>query len=147
MLLDHYIHALHPWSAFLIMPVFAFFNAGVSFAGVEPGKLLDNSVFLGIALGLLIGKPVGILVCTKLATLSGLAKMPAGVTWIQVVGVGLLAGIGFTMSLFIGSLAFDDPSLKVFSKMGVLAASLIAMVVGYFTLKISLTEKEAVNQS
>jgi Na+:H+ antiporter, NhaA family len=120
-------HSLHPWVAFLVMPVFALFNAGVSLAG---GGGLANPVALGVLLGLLVGKPVGVLGFSWLATRLGWASLPQGVGWGAMAGVGLLAGIGFTMSLFIGTLAFEGSALLDQAKLGVLAASVAAAVAG-----------------
>ena len=126
-------HALHPWVAFFIMPVFALANAGVTLGG-DLGAVLTSPVALGIILGLFVGKQVGILVFSWLAIRLGLAALPAGVGWRQVWGVGLLCGIGFTMSLFIASLAFPDPALLDVSKIGILAASLVSGGAGALVL-------------
>ncbi len=121
-------HALAPWVAFLIMPVFAFCNAGVALGGNPAG--LVGTISIGAGLGLLIGKPVGVAGCAWLAVKAGVARLPEGVGWPGVIGVGLLAGIGFTMSLFIADLAFGvGPELDQ-AKIGVLAASLIAGLLG-----------------
>jgi NhaA family Na+:H+ antiporter len=121
-------HALAPYVAFLIMPVFAFCNAGVAL-GSEPAGLV-GLVSVGAALGLLIGKPIGVAGCAWLAVRTGLTRLPDGVSWPGVVGVGLLAGIGFTMSLFIANLAFGlGPELNQ-AKIGVLAASVVAALAG-----------------
>jgi len=98
-------HMLHPWVAFGILPLFAFANAGVPLAGLTLGALLEP-VTLGIILGLFVGKQVGVLATTWAAVRLGLAKLPEGSSWIQIYGVAVLTGIGFTMSLFIGELAF-----------------------------------------
>ncbi len=129
-LLDHLIHALHPWVAFLIMPIFAFFNAGVSFAGADIGALLSSPITLGIAVGLVAGKAIGILGTTVIACKLGWADRPAGTSWTQILGISLLAGIGFTMSLFIGSLAFDNEAAITAAKIGIFLGSGIAMVLG-----------------
>ncbi len=117
-------HILHPYVAYFIMPVFAFFNAGVALEGVQVG-----AVALGIFLGLLLGKPLGILLFAYLAVRLGLAQLPEGVGWRAVAGVGLVAGIGFTMALFIAGLAFG-PALLDEAKLGILSASLTAAVLG-----------------
>ncbi|HEX6202523.1 MAG TPA: Na+/H+ antiporter NhaA [Thermoanaerobaculia bacterium] len=126
-------HALHPWVAFFIMPVFALANAGVA---VEGGlaATLGSPIALGIVLGLFVGKQVGVLGAAWLAVKSGLAAMPAGITWRQMWGVSLLCGIGFTMSLFIAGLAFPDPALLDAAKVGILAASLVSGVAGALAL-------------
>jgi NhaA family Na+:H+ antiporter len=132
-LLEQIEESLHPWVAFGVLPLFAFANAGLSLQGLSPAQLL-SPVPLGIALGLLVGKPLGIVGATWLAVRSGLAARPEGATWRQVVGVGFLGGIGFTMSLFIGMLAFPDPSLAAQLRLGVLSGSIVSAVVGYLLL-------------
>jgi NhaA family Na+:H+ antiporter len=121
-------HALAPWTAFVIMPVFAFFNAGVAVGGA--GAALLGPVSLGAFLGLLLGKPIGIAGFAALAVKTGLTRLPDGTSWLGLIGVGLIAGIGFTMSLFIASLAFPDPAMLNQAKMGVLSASVIAALAG-----------------
>jgi len=120
-------HLLHPWVAFLVLPVFALFNAGVSLGG---GGGVLNPVTVGVFLGLLVGKPVGVLVFSWLATRLGLASLPEGVGWPSMAGASFLAGIGFTMSLFVGGLAFEDGGLLDQAKLGVLSASVLAAVLG-----------------
>ncbi|WP_295514245.1 Na+/H+ antiporter NhaA [uncultured Pseudomonas sp.] len=126
--------ALHPWVAFLIVPLFGFANAGVSLAGIAPANLLDP-VPLGVALGLFLGKQVGISLLVLLAIRSGLARLPEGASWLQLYGVALLCGIGFTMSLFIGALAFPTaPFLVDEVKIGVLLGSLLSALAGVAVL-------------
>lgn len=129
--------SLHPWVSFGVLPAFAFANAGVSLAGVTTEKLVE-AVPLGIALGLLVGKPLGIFVFTRLAVALGLGNKPEGATWLQVFAVGLLAGIGFTMSLFIGMLAFPDVSRAADIRLGVLMGSCTAAILGYVLLRRTL---------
>ncbi|MFD1624055.1 Na+/H+ antiporter NhaA [Azospirillum griseum] len=126
-------HALHPWVAFAIMPIFALANAGVPLDGITPASLLAP-VPLGIALGLFLGKQVGVYLAVWLAVRAGLARPPAGASWTQIYGVALLTGIGFTMSLFIGTLAFPDPSYAVSVRLGVLTGSILSAIVGYLVL-------------
>jgi Na+:H+ antiporter, NhaA family len=126
-------HALHPWVAFFVMPVFALANAGVAVAG-GLGATLGSPIALGIVLGLFVGKQVGVLGAAWLAVKAGIAALPAGTTWRQVWGVSLLCGIGFTMSLFIAGLAFPDPQLLDAAKVGILAGSLISGVAGALAL-------------
>jgi Na+:H+ antiporter, NhaA family len=128
-------HALHPWVVFVVLPVFAFCNAGVSLQGVTLATLLQP-VPLGITLGLLVGKAVGVFGSTWLLVRSGVADRPAGATWWQVFGVSVLCGIGFTMSLFIGGLAFDGqgPGFELQLKIGVLGGSLLSGVAGSLLL-------------
>ena len=126
-------HALVPWVAYGIMPLFALANAGVALEGEVLGGA-TSPVVVGIALGLLIGKPIGVGVMSWLAVRIGVAGLPAGVTGRHIAGVGLLAGIGFTMSLFIANLAFEGAVLEL-SKVGVLGASTIAGIGGYLLLR------------
>ncbi|HSL82313.1 MAG TPA: Na+/H+ antiporter NhaA [Thermoanaerobaculia bacterium] len=122
-------HALHPWVAYFIMPVFALANAGVAVGG-DLLATLGQPVSLGIIVGLFLGKQVGVLGFAWLAVRAGLAAMPAGVRWGQVWGVSLLCGIGFTMSLFIANLAFPDPEVLDAAKVGILAGSLVSGLAG-----------------
>tara|TARA_A100001391_G_scaffold83275_1_gene54475 strand:- start:17693 stop:18862 length:1170 start_codon:yes stop_codon:yes gene_type:complete len=135
--LEHMEHGLHPWVAFLVIPIFGFANAGVSLTGLSPADLLAP-LPLGIALGLLIGKQVGIFGLAFVAVKLKLASLPENVGWRQVHAVSLLAAIGFTMSLFIGNLAFADPAQVDAVKLGVLSGSLVAAFGGYALLKMSL---------
>lgn len=121
---------LHPWVAFGVMPIFALANAGVQFGGVDLSATGPATVALGVMAGLVLGKPIGVVLATFLAVKSGLCQMPEGVTWPGVLLVGLLAGIGFTMAIFVGGLAFDNPALLAAAKMGILAASGAAAIVG-----------------
>ena len=126
-------HGLAPWVAFLIVPLFGFANAGVSLAGVSLATLAEPLV-LGIALGLFLGKQAGILGSLWAADRLGIARRPYGVSWRQLYGMALVAGIGFTMSLFIGGLAFADPALLDRVKIGVLAGSLLSGIAGMAVL-------------
>ncbi|MCA0366861.1 MAG: Na+/H+ antiporter NhaA [Proteobacteria bacterium] len=129
-------HLLQKPVAFLIVPIFGFANAGVSFAGVTPGVLIEP-LTLGVAAGLVVGKVVGVFGTVAILVKARLADLPAAASWGQTLGVALLCGIGFTMSLFIGLLAFDDPALQDRAKFGILFGSLIAGLAGYFILRIS----------
>lgn len=124
-------HALHPWVAFAILPIFAFANAGVNFIGTS-AETLFNPITIGIALGLFVGKQIGIFGVCWLVVKCRLASIPSGSTWAQLYGVSLLCGIGFTMSLFIGSLAFEDQGLayQTSVKLGVLMGSLLSAIIG-----------------
>jgi NhaA family Na+:H+ antiporter len=128
-------HALHPWVAYLVLPVFAFANAGVALDGVTLGTLLQ-SVPLGIALGLVVGKAAGVFGASWLLIRWGGARLPAGSSWGQFWGVCVLCGVGFTMSLFIGSLAFEgaDAMYEAQVKLGVLLGSLVSGVLGLAVL-------------
>ncbi len=136
--LEHLEHALHPWVAYLILPVFAFANAGLALGDFALGDVLAP-VPLGVALGLALGKPVGVVGAALLARATGLAKFPEGMDGKAMVGLGLLCGIGFTMSLFIASLAYaDDGDMFPSAVLGVLCASLVAAVAGYAWLRVVL---------
>ncbi len=140
-------HALHPWVAFLIVPVFGFANAGVRLVGLPVHALLDP-VTLGVALGLFLGKQAGVGLSVRLAVALGIAHKPGGANWGQVYGVALLCGIGFTMSLFIGGLAFSDGLHETETKLGVLVGSLLSGIVGAVVMKLAtpdgLTKKAPV---
>jgi len=127
--MQRFEHALHPWVAFLIVPLFALANAGVVFDGdiVEVVTSLES---LGIILGLVIGKQLGITLATFLLLRFGLADLPEGVTWRYLYGASCLAGIGFTMSLFVADLAFADPALQTGAKVGILVGSIVAALLG-----------------
>ena len=132
---------LHLGQAFLILPLFAFFNAGVRISG-DIFETLANPVSLGIVLGLVLGKQIGVFLFSWLAIKSGRAALPAGVTWGQIWGASCLAGVGFTMSLFISELAFKDPEIISEAKIGILAASLVAGILGYLVLTRALPKRE-----
>ena len=121
--------ALHPYVKFLILPLFAFANAGIPLDGFGLSKLMET-VPLGIAAGLVIGKPLGIMVAVAAAVSSGLARLPEGCGWRHMAACGCLAGIGFTMSLFIGSLAFDAPALATAVRVGVITGTVISAALG-----------------
>jgi len=122
--------ALHPWVAFGIMPLFALANAGVSLEGIDLSAGGAQSVILGVAIALVLGKPVGVVAATWLMVRLNLCRLPPGLTWHGVWLVGLLAGIGFTMSIFIAMLAFEDEGLLGAAKLGVLLGSLVAAALG-----------------
>lgn len=128
-------HALHIPVAFVIVPVFGFANAGVSFAGITPA-VLGDTLAVGVAAGLLLGKLIGVFGAVALLVRAGWVDLPANATWPQMLGVSLLCGIGFTMSLFIGLLAFNDPSMQDRVKYGILAGSLLAGLSGYLVLRL-----------
>lgn len=122
--------ALHPWAAFLIMPLFALANAGVGIAGTDFDASGSMAVLGGVAIALVIGKPLGIFTASWLMVRSGLGKLPEGVTWPGILLIGLLGGIGFTMSVFIAMLAFDDATLLAAAKLGILLGSTVAALLG-----------------
>ena len=129
-------HILHPWVAFVIIPLFALVNAGVSLGDVGL-EGLTSRVTLGILLGLVVGKPLGIVLFSWLAVRLGVASIPRDIGWLQITGASLLGGIGFTMSIFITGLAFADETLIAQSKMAILIASLVAGAAGYLLLRYS----------
>lgn len=131
------IHALHPWVAFVIMPLFALANAGVTLGGFEPSALA-RGVTLGVVLGLVVGKPLGVALATALVLRLRIGTLPEGLGRRHIVVVGIVAGVGFTMALFVAELAFEEGPLLDAAKLGVLAASTLAgvltVVVGRFAL-------------
>jgi NhaA family Na+:H+ antiporter len=136
-LLKEIEHNLHFWVAFFILPLFAFVNAGVNFTEISLNQM-SGSVALGIMLGLFIGKQLGVFGFSWIAIKLKLAKLPESSNWIQFYGVSVLTGIGFTMSLFIVSLAFEDDSIFQYTdKLAILVGSFISGIIGYFILKIS----------
>lgn len=137
--LKHLEHQLHPWSAYLILPLFAFANAGVSLDGIGLDTLL-SPVPMGIMLGLFVGKPLGVFTISWLSVRLGLAQLPPGVNFRQIFAVSILCGIGFTMSMFIASLAFEHGGMDYgsYSRLGILVGSTLAAVVGYVALRLSL---------
>lgn len=142
-MLPHLEHALHPWVAFLILPLFAFANAGVSLEGVTLDAL-TNSVTLGIALGLVVGKQIGIFAICAVVIKLGWAKLPEGASWLQFYAVSILCGIGFTMSLFIGTLAFEGLPAEYLTqvKLGVLIGSLVSALLATALLMMSKPNPE-----
>jgi len=135
-------HGLHPWVSFFILPLFAFANAGVPLTGLTLADLFEP-VPLGIAAGLVLGKPIGILGLAYLAVRFNLASLPQDVTWKQVWGVSHLAGIGFTMSLFIGTLAFSDAALQAGVRIGVLGGSAVSILLGMVILGLAIRGRTA----
>lgn len=137
-------HVLHPWVGWLILPLFAFANAGVPLQGVTLSGLA-SMLPLGIIAGLLIGKPLGITLFTWLALRLKLAKLPHGTAFNQIMAIGVLCGIGFTMSIFITNLAFDgiDPELVDWAKLGILTGSLLSAVIGYLLLRVRFSTPAA----
>ena len=127
-------HSMHPLVSFIVMPIFAFANAGVTIKG-DFMELVMSPVTLGVILGLLIGKVVGVFGITFILTKLKIAKLPEGMNIVHLLGASILAAIGFTMSLFISGLAFKDPIYDMEAKIGILLASLIAGVVGFLTIK------------
>ncbi len=133
-------HALEPWIAYLILPLFALANAGVVFSKLDIAAMISHPVTIGISIGLVIGKPIGITLFTWLATKILRVKLVQGASWLTIVGVGFLGGIGFTMSLFIGALSFTEPLYQEYAKMGIIAGSFISGIAGYLLLRLSCRE-------
>ena len=129
-------HSIEPWVNFIILPIFAFANPGVSFSGMKLDLLWDP-VTLGIILGLFFGKQIGVMLFTYLGSILKICKLPSDISWAQYYGLSLVTGIGFTMSLFIGSVAFTDPEYQTSVRLGVLIASLLAGIFGYLTLRLT----------
>lgn len=138
--LQRFEHGLHPWVSFFIMPVFALANAGVTI-GSGLSSSLTHPVSIGIILGLFLGKQIGIFGFSYLAVKLKLASEPEGVSWKKIYAAAILAGIGFTMSLFIANLAFTSPELLDTAKVGILSGSLISGIVGFIILKSALSKK------
>lgn len=138
--LQRFEHGLHPWVSFFIMPLFAFANAGVSI-GEGLTSALINPVGMGIIFGLFIGKQIGVFSFSYLAVKLKLATEPEGVSWKKIYAASILAGIGFTMSLFIANLAFTSPDLLDTAKVGILSGSLISGIIGFLILKSALNKK------
>ncbi len=133
--LDRLIHILHPWVSFFIMPVFALVNAGVQIPSTGLPDLTHNSIFLGIALGLFLGKPIGIFAACWVGVRLKLGQLPSQIKWRHIFGAGVLGGIGFTMALFVSSLALS-PDLEVYSKLGILAGSILSAILGLIFLRL-----------
>ncbi len=130
-------HALHRWSSFVILPIFALANAGIVLSSDSIEAATENGVALGIVLGLVIGKTVGITLGALIAVALGIGKLPQGVRLMHLVGAASLAGIGFTVSLFIAGLAFDDPVIENSARLGILAGSIIAAAIGLAVLWVT----------
>ena len=134
-------HALHPWVAFAIMPVFALANAGI-LINAELTEGFSNPLTWGIILGLVVGKPVGIVLFTVIASVTRLARKPAAYSWVQLIGATFLGGIGFTMAIFIANLAFAGSTFLPQAKLAILCASLLAGILGYLLLRFTSKEEE-----
>ena len=134
---DRLADFLHPWTGFLIVPVFALANAGVELSGSSLGDAVRSPVTIGIVLGLVVGKLVGVTAFAWLAVRTGLCELPRGATWTQMLGIGGVAGIGFTVSLFITNLAFEQQLITDQAKIGILVASTVAALVGATILRLS----------
>ena len=142
--LRHLEHTLHPWVAYLILPIFAFANAGISFAGIGRDALV-GPVSIGIAAGLFFGKQFGVFTATWVMVKFGWARLPEGASWLSIYGIALLTGIGFTMSLFIGSLAFERGEFDYLAatRVAVLVASVLSAIAGYVVLRFAFAPQPA----
>ena len=140
--LNYLEHALHPWVAFMVLPIFAFANAGVDLSVLQISDLTAK-VPLGIALGLFFGNQILITTLTFTAVKLGITKLPDDIRWVQIYGVACLAGVGFTMSLFIGTLAFDSPDIINQVRLGVLMGSFASAILGYTVLRLTCKERPA----
>lgn len=127
----------HPWASYVILPIFAFANAGLHLTGVDLASLFTSDVTIGVMLGLLVGKVVGVTLFPWVASWFGIVELPRYVTWTHVIGTGFLAGIGFTMSIFITNLAFSDPTMTLSATVGIICASAIAGLVGFTLLRLA----------
>ena len=134
-------HSITPWATYLVLPIFALANAGVALEG-NIVEALAGPLALGILLGLVLGKPIGVSLFTWLAVKIGIAEMPSRVTWLQLISAAFLAGIGFTMSLFITNSAFTSPQLISTAKISILVASLLAGLMGSILLIVSTSRRE-----
>ncbi|NNC41927.1 MAG: Na+/H+ antiporter NhaA [Acidimicrobiia bacterium] len=133
-------HALAPWTSFFVVPLFALANAGISFDGVEIGEAITSGVALGVAFGLVLGKTFGVTLFAWLAVKAGIGSMPRGANWQMMTGLAMLAGVGFTVSLFITELAFEAQSPLVdLAKIGIFLGSAVAGIGGYLLLRIRST--------
>ncbi|MDO5655000.1 MAG: Na+/H+ antiporter NhaA [Flavobacteriaceae bacterium] len=135
-------HSLHPFVSFIVMPIFAFSNAGVTITG-DFGELITSPVTLGVIFGLLFGKVIGVYVISSILIKLKIAPLPTGMTKLHLLGTGFLAAIGFTMSLFIAGLAFRDPLYDMQAKIGVLITTFIASIIGFIIIKIANKKAEA----
>lgn len=135
--LERLEHMIHPWVSLVVLPLFALANAGITVTADTLNTAAESGITIGIAAGLLAGKSIGIIGITWLAVRFGIGQLPAAVSWAHVLGVGFLAGIGFTVAIFISGIAFDDPSLVEQAKIGVFIASVAAAIIGYALLRLT----------
>lgn len=145
--LERLEHMISPWSAFVVIPIFALANAGINLGGGVLSDAAGSNVAWGVAIGLVVGKLLGVFTFTYLAVRFGMAALPAGVTWFHVAGVSLLAGVGFTVAIFIAGLAYDDIAIIEDAKIGIFAASIIAAIAGYAVLRIAAARAPSIAPS
>ena len=139
-------HELQPWVTYLILPIFALANAGVPLGGAD-GLALLNPVSMGIILGLVLGKPIGVAVFAWLAARAGIAEKPLDISWRQFLSASALAGVGFTISIFIAQAAFQDPRLLSNAKIGILAGSILAAAIGWGLLYLTSPHYDTVTEA
>lgn len=139
-------YSLHSWIAFLVLPLFALANAGLTLEGLDLSQALRESVTLGIVLGLVVGKPLGVVSFTYLAHKVLKSPLPPGVTWSHIAGAGVLAGIGFTMSLFMVSLSFSSPQATELSKLGIIISSVVSAACGLTVLTVAARKQKPASQ-
>lgn len=139
--LDTLVHWLHPWVSFGIMPIFALANAGITLRGIEMSELIQNPIHQGVALGLVLGKPVGIFLFSRVSVLLRWGSLPSGISWSHILGAGFLGGIGFTMALFISNLALAT-EFEIYSKTGIIFGSVLSGVLGSLILAMALKKKD-----
>jgi NhaA family Na+:H+ antiporter len=137
--LQRLMHALHPWVAFTILPLFAFSNTGLNFHGINFSEVAAHTVSLGIFFGLVFGKPLGVMLFSYIAVKSGVGSLPQNVKWLHILGSAMLGGIGFTMSLFIADLSFSSIQMLSYAKMAILSASVLSAIIGIIYLGIIST--------
>lgn len=140
--LEDLVKKLHPYVSYGIMPLFALANSGITIVGADFSELIHNPIHQGVALGLIFGKPIGIILFSFLAVVIGLAKLPPGLKWKYVGAIGFLGGIGFTMALFVSSLALS-PDQEIYSKTGIILGSIGSAIIGSIILAISLRESKS----
>lgn len=128
--LQRLMHALHPWVAFLILPIFAMGNTGLLFKGIVFSEAISNPVIIGIIVGLVFGKPIGIMLFSYISVKSGMASLPKEVRWSHILGGAMLGGIGFTMSLFLSELSFSDPHIIEYGRIAILTGSILSAIIG-----------------
>jgi NhaA family Na+:H+ antiporter len=128
--LQRLMHALHPWVAFVILPLFALGNTGLVFRGIVFSEMVSSPVILGVIFGLVVGKPIGIMLFSYISVKSGMASLPQQVRWSHILGGAMLGGIGFTMSLFLSELSFSDPHIIDYARFAILAGSILSAVFG-----------------
>jgi NhaA family Na+:H+ antiporter len=139
--IDRVEDIVHPWSSYLVIPLFALANAGVELGGGAIREAVDSRVALGVIAGLLAGKPLGIVLFSAIAVRAGFAALPEGSRWQHIAGLGFVAGIGFTVAIFISTLAFDDPRVVAEAKIGILVASIASAALGAMWLGVVSTER------